>query len=172
MKLLLYFLFFTSLTALAQNNQAINWDDATVNNKLTLTIAKRDFEAIYKKDYTLTNPTEFETCGTPDEANVKMLHYKDVTFEVDNNMLNFRSIVFDRKFTSSFTHKGIRFDQNTTWEAFLKTFPDSEKTKETEALADGTYTIVTVPETPAEGEWEFRFKAGKLAAVHYMFSCY
>ncbi|TRW27440.1 hypothetical protein FMM05_02030 [Flavobacterium zepuense] len=171
MKLLPYILFLISLTALAQENQSINWDEATINNKLTLTISKRDFEAVYKKDYIVRSPTDDETCGTADEANVKMLYYKGVVFELDNNMLNFRRVVFDKKTTNFFTLKGIRYDQHTTIEAFRKIFPDSKKIREIETRPDGTYSILVVSETQADGEWEFHFTAGNLSSIQYSFSC-
>jgi hypothetical protein len=172
MKFLPYFIFLISLTAIAQET-AVNWDETSINNKLTLTISKRDLEAIYKKDYTITDPVpEFDTCGTKDEANVKMLNYKGVVFELDNNMLNFRRVVFQKKPNDVFlTYKDIRFDERMTLDTFKKLFANAEKTQEN-MVNNGTYIVMSVPDAQsADDSWEFHFLKGKLQSVWYKFSC-
>lgn len=153
---------------------AINWDEATINNKLTLTISKRDLEAIYKKDYAITDPVpEFDTCGTEDEANVKMLYYKGVVFELDNNMLNFRRILFDKKNAGVFfTYKKSRFDETMTLDTFRKLFGNAEKIVDTFMHNLGKQITMSVPDSQnADDSWEFRFLNDKLKSVHYKFSC-
>ena len=173
MKLLPYFLFLMSLTALAQQNQSINWDEATINNKLNLTISKRDFEAVYKKDYIVRNPTEDETCGTADEAGVKMLEYKDVSFEVDNNILNFRNVVFSKNNKGFFfTYKDSRFDERMTLDTFKKLFANAVAVAADNSTVTTNQTIMAVPDSQnADDSWEFSFTKDKLVSIRYKFSC-
>jgi len=173
MKLLPYFLFLMSLTALAQENQSINWDEATINNKLTLTISKRDFEAIYKKDYIVRSPTEDETCGTADEASVKMLDFKDVSFEVDNNILNFRNIVFSKNNKGFFlAYKNSRFDERMTLDTFKKLFANAVALSAENTTVIANQIILAVPDSQnADDSWEFVFVNNNLKSIRYNFSC-
>lgn len=172
MKTIYFLLAFITFSANAQQSETINWDDARINDKLELTILKRDFEKAVKGSGTLVKPEAQELCGNDEDLDIMFYNYKGVTYEMDNGVLNFRRILFDKKTGIYFTYKNIRFDWTTTVQDLFKVI-DKQATSasEREFRNEGTCIVITLNNKSDEGEWQFHFKNGKLASIHCVFSC-
>jgi len=172
MKFFTYFLFLISITAFAQT-ETITWDDATISNKLTLTIAKRDFDKIYKKADSIIKPDYTKVCGADADSSFEYVYYKGLMFEMDNGIMNFRQISLSAPLKAPlfFVHKGVTFNGNTKLADVQKLFPNA-----TAAMTDSDdkmYKIVQLDPAEAgdDSEWLFYFKNGKLAIIECKFSC-
>lgn len=178
MKFFTCLLLFVSLCLQAQEKETISWDNATISNKLTLTISKRDFNKIYKKADSIVTPDYTDACNTDDDNNFKYLYYKGTKFEMDNGILNFRKITFSKKAPMFFMHKGIRYDGTMTVTAFSKLFPvaiadlDENKFKALQTETDPDPVIIAAYEENTEYEWLFSFSNGKLISIECYFSCF
>ncbi len=53
MKSIYFLLILITFSVNAQESETISWDEVRINGKLELTISKRDFETIYKKQTVL-----------------------------------------------------------------------------------------------------------------------
>ncbi|OYQ45378.1 hypothetical protein CHU92_02015 [Flavobacterium cyanobacteriorum] len=169
MKLHYYLVLLFTLLMQAQEKETFSWDAATVNGKLNLTLPKREFDAVYKKADSIVAPRPAETCGTEEELQAKFLHYKGVKFELDNGMLNFRSIDFRKKKGMYMLYKGTKFNENYTLDAFTSQFPIAAA-----ALVNKSDThVATLKPDEAESsfEWKFYFSKGKLQIIECRFPC-
>lgn len=170
MKHIQFLLLFFSVSLFAQETETFSWDAATINDKLHLTIRKNEFDAIYKKADSIAAPQPRETCGTEEELAAKFLHYKGVTFELDNGILNFRKIDFSKKKAMSLLYKGTKFNENFTLEAYRKLFPQSAANLE-ETEGGLQLAILKPDENTNDFEWRFYFGKGKLVKAECWFPC-
>lgn len=146
-----------------------SWDAANVNDKLTLTINKRDFDAIYKKADSIVSPRPEETCGTDEELAAKFLYYKGVKFEMDNGVLNFRRIDFAKKKGMYVNYKGTKFNESYTLDNFIKLFLVASLSVQEKS---GMKMIALKPEdTTSDFEWHFYFSKGRLNSIECWFPC-
>jgi len=174
MKLLTYILLLFALPALAQEVKTISWNEAKINDRIALTITKAEFDKRYKKADSVAAPRINEPCATEDEANVKMLFYKGIKFEMDNGILNFRSVNFARRKGMYFSIDGDWFDHTTTLKSFKKTYTEAANYIEDFENEDGeTMEMITLlPEkTEDRYEWRFFFDDGKLHSIECVFTC-
>lgn len=172
MKHLHFFIFFLTGIVNAQQTEAISWDDARINDKLELTTSKRDFEKFYKAD-NITTPEIDPFCELPNDDRTQYLYYKGLCFEIDNGVMNFRHILFEKKDKLFFTHKGIRFDNTTKLSDFIKLFPNAAMNIEDYENMDGVGKLIVLPSSNPvdENEWRFYFKGDKLISIECHFSC-
>jgi hypothetical protein len=170
MKLHYYLILLFTLSLQAQEKETFSWDAANINGKLTLTISKRDFDAIYKKADSIVAPRPGETCGTEEELQAKFLHYKGVKFEMDNGVLNFRSIDFSKKKGMHLMYKGTKFNENFTLEDFKKQFPVAAAALVSDKFSTQMATLQP-DETGSGLEWRFYFTKGKLTMIECWFPC-
>jgi len=172
MKNLFYFLLLFTLPALSQT-ETISWDDATISNRLTLTIAKREFDKIYKKADSIVRPDYTQVCGADADSSFEYVYYKGLMFEMDNGIMNFRQIQLGRvpKAPLHFVHKGITFTGNTKLADVQKLFPNAGAA--VQDSEDKVYKVIKLePAEPGdESEWLFYFKNGQLAIIECKFSC-
>jgi len=174
MKFLASLLLLISLPAFAQTIKTISWDEARISDKITLTLPKQEFDKRFKKADSITAPRVGETCGTEEEAKVQMVHYKGVRFELDNGIMNFRSIDFSKRRGLYFSTKDDWFDHTTTLKSFSKAYPEAAEYSEDYETEEGeTMVMLTLlPDTVAEkNEWRFFFKDGKLHSIECYFPC-
>jgi len=172
MKFFTYLLLFFSLSAFAQT-ETITWDDATISNKVTLTIAKRDFDKIYKKADSIIKPDYSKICGTDADSNFEYVYYKGLKFEMDNGIMNFRYITLSTapKAPLYFAYKGINFTGNTKLADVQKLFPNAGADLEDSENKVYKTLKLNPAEAGDESEWLFYFKNGMLAAIECKFSC-
>ena len=172
MKFFTYILFLLSLPALAQI-ETISWDDASISNKLTLTVAKRDFDKIYKKADSIIKPDYTKVCGADADSNFEYVYYKGLMFEMDNGIMNFRYIMLSNspKAPLYFVHKGITFNGITKLADVQKLFPVAGAT--VEDSDDKVYKVIKLNSAEAgdDSEWFFYFKNGQLAMIECQFMC-
>ncbi|MXN90427.1 hypothetical protein GR160_04240 [Flavobacterium sp. Sd200] len=172
-KIVYIFLLTASLSLYAQDNETISWDEASISNKLPLTISKQEFDRIYKKADSIVTPNYVDICGTDADSNFQYVYYKGVQYEMDNKILNFRKIVLAKnpKNNMFFVHKGLKFNGTTKITEMQQLFPRSfENTEDSE---DKIYKIVKLKpaEIGEDYEWLFFFKNGLLAAIECKFPC-
>ncbi|MBD3843139.1 MAG: hypothetical protein IE909_14920, partial [Campylobacterales bacterium] len=74
----------------------MSWDDLSLNEKIPLTISKKDFDKRYEGKYEVTEPMPYETCRFGNDA-VQVIDYKGARFEVVGDNLEFRSIDFSQR---------------------------------------------------------------------------
>jgi len=166
-------LFILTLTCYGQD-ETFSWETAKVSNKLPLTVPYGEFQKIYKKADSIAAPLPGQTCGTADEANVKMLYYKGARYEMDNGIMNFRELDFAPRKNMYFQQKDDWFDHTTTLKSFSKTYPDAALIMVTEYDENEVeWQIISLlpPEAEADCEWKFYFKANKLQRIVCEFSC-
>ena len=165
--------FIIAISAYAQQKEIIDWDKASVNNKLTLTISKRDFEKIYKKADSIVKPDYSKICGTDADSNFRYLYYKGAMFEEDNGIMNFRHMVFTRKNGMFFMHNRLRFDAGTSSKDISELFPESFKTLERAQFGPMKDLLVTtIASENADGaRWFLYFSKGMLVAIEAHFEC-
>lgn len=174
MKFFTHLLILFSLPTLAQEVKTISWDEAKISDRIELTISKADFDKRYKKADSIAAPRVNETCGTEDEANVKMVFYKGVKFELANGILNFRSVNFAKRKGMYFSIKDDWFDHTTTLKSFKKTYPEAASYIEDYENEDGETMemIMLLPDKTDENyEWRFFFDGGKLHSIECVFAC-
>ena len=176
---IIYMKFFTFISILffavqvfAQDNETISWKDAKINNRIALTLSKSEFEEAYKKADSIVDALPGETCSK--DKNVMMLHYKGLKYELNNDLLNFRSIDFTRRRNMYISFKDEWFDNTTTLKSFAKTYPDAAAYIEDYENEQGeAFEIVTLYPTDIADlyEWRFFFKKGKLQLIECKFTC-
>ncbi|MEL1244088.1 hypothetical protein AAEO56_07450 [Flavobacterium sp. DGU11] len=174
MKYLLYIILFLSLPIFSQDIEGISWDEAKISDKMTLTLSKAEFDKRFKKADSITDPTDKEICGREEEATVKMVHYKGAKFELDNGIMNFRSIDFTKNRNTWFSIKDNWFDRTTTLKSFTKDFPASASFVEDVTDADGDILemVAILPKgTTEDYEWRFYFRDEKLIFLECWFPC-
>lgn len=169
----LYLLLLVPAALFSQTSETISWDDATINDKLTLTISKRDFEKVYKKADSIVTPDYENICGTDESSNFTYYHYKGLQYELDNGIMNFRQITFDKKTGLYFTYKGQRFDSTTRLSDLKSLFPNTVKEKEMEQGKSETYKYLLFDSFDKldDNEWRFIFKNGYLKTIECYFPC-
>lgn len=174
MKLLSLFLLLISLNCFSQETETLSWDAADINGKLELTIARRDFEKIYKKPDSIVTPDYMKECGAYDGDTYQYYYSKGLRYELDNGIMNFRHIVFLPKSGNSFTHKEAIFNEATTLKDFTKFFPDAEKWEDSYFEKEKGLTARQVPSPASDDEslWIFYFKKDRLYAIRWFFPCY
>jgi hypothetical protein len=174
MKLLIYLILLFALPVFAQDVKTISWEEARINDRIELTITKAEFDKRYKKTDSIAAPRPNETCGTENKAYVKMLFYKGVKFELDNGILNFRSVNFARRKGMYFSIDGDWFDHTTTLKSFKKTYSEAANYIEDFENEDGeTMEMITLLPEKSEDryEWRFFFDDGKLHSIECVFTC-
>lgn len=162
------------LLSFAQDKELFSWDTALVSNKIPMTISLTDFQKAYKRADSITAPKPGQTCGSDDEANVKMVYYKGARYELDNGIMNFRELDFSPRKNMYLQQKDDWFDHTTTLKSFSKTYPDAALIMITDYDEDDepTNIISLMPaETDADCEWKFYFRGGKLKKIECEFSC-
>ncbi len=174
MKAYTLLLLLLSLSLYSQDIETLSWDEAKISDRIAMTISKAEFDKRFKKADSITVPTPDEICGREDEANVQMVHYKGAKYELDNGIMNFRSVDFTKNRNTYFSIKDDWFDRTTTLKSFSKTYPgasafieDVEGEEEGELLE----MITLLPDSAEEYEWRFYFKDEKLKSVECRFSC-
>jgi hypothetical protein len=171
MKFIYSLLTLIAFSANAQQIQTLNWDDARINGNLELTILKRDFEKAVKGIGTIAKPAAEDVCANNEELDIQFYSYKGLTYEIDNGVLNFRRVLFDKKSGIYFLYKDIKFDGTST-PATLFSLINKEATTSTEKdTPKGKYIIISLDEKSDEGQWQFHFKDGKLVSIHCIFNC-
>ncbi|ALM48293.1 hypothetical protein AMR72_04895 [Flavobacterium psychrophilum] len=169
MKSFYFLIALITFSANAQQNEAIDWNEARINGKLELTISKRDFEAIYKKADSIVTPNYEDICGSDEDSRFQYYHYKGLQYELDNGIMNFRQITFGKKNPMFFTYKGQRLDGSTKMDDFAKLFPESAKTGEKDQKE--IYIVLASSDIMDDSSWRFTFRNGVLAAIECFFPC-
>ena len=157
----------------AQNGEALSWSEARVSDKIALTISRAEFEKKYKPD-SITAPEINETCGRADEADARTLHYKGVSYELNQGTLNFRKIDFRKRRNMWLAFENDWFDHTTTLKAFAKTYPDAAAfVEEYENESNEIFEMVTLLAAGDKNdfEWQFYFKEGKLQYIECFLYC-
>jgi hypothetical protein len=173
MKLHYLFLLF-GFSLFAQDVETLSWDKAMINEKVPMTISKADFDKIYKKTDSITAPLPDQVCTAEEAADAKMLYYKGVRYELNNGMLNFRSIDFSKRKNMYFSHKDDWFDQSTTLKTLVRDYPVACSLVEDYITEDGEEfeMVVFFPEKSSDKfEWRFFFKNGRLHSIEAWLYC-
>ena len=168
---LLYFLLLISFSALAQDIEALSWKEGRLNNRLDLSLTKKEYDKLYKQPDSIMAPNAGETCTTGD---VKMLYHKGAKYELVNDMLSFRSIDFRKNSHTFLSFKNDWFDHTTTLKSFKKTYPGASEFMEDFITDDGDVfdMISLLPKgEPDNFEWLFYFNDGKLVIIECLFTC-
>lgn len=171
MKHFIYIFLFITSGIFAQ--ESLSWGEASVSDKIPLTISKAEFDKRYKTD-SITEPDISQTCGRADEENAQALHYKGVTYVLNNGMLNFRKIDFRKRRNMWLAFENDWFDHTTTFKNFLKTYPDATAISEEFIDDEGEiFELVTI--LPAadkkDFEWHFYFAHEKLQYIECFLYC-
>ncbi|RWW92070.1 hypothetical protein [Flavobacterium cerinum] len=167
----LYLLLLVPAALFAQTSESITWDDATINDKLSLTINKRDFEKVYKKADSIVTPDYENICGTDESSNFQYYYYKNLQYELDNGIMNFRQITFSKKTGLYFTYKGQRFDASTRLSDLKALFPNTVKETESGKNEPYKYILLGSSDQLDDSEWRFTFKNGYLKSIECFFPC-
>ena len=171
MKLLYVLFLLAGCSAFSQNIEALSWKEARLNNRLDLTVTKKEYEKLYRVPDSLMAPEDGETCTKGD---VKMLYHKGAKFELVNDVLSFRSIDFTKNSHTFLSFKYDWFDHTTTLKSFRKTYPVASEFMEDFIAADGdVYDMISLlpKDTPDNYEWLFYFNNGKLVMIECLFVC-
>jgi len=172
MKAFTLFALLLSFPLFAQKIETISWDEASINGKLKLTISKPDFDKRFKKADSIAVATSDDVCGYEEASGVKIVYYKGARFEMDNNIMNFRSVDFRQNRNTYFQIDGDWFDRTTSLKSFARTYPEAAAFMEDHEYGDGEIfdMITLLPEDPNEEyEWRFFFDDGKLQAIECSF---
>jgi len=168
MKLIYFLLTLITFSANAQI-ETLNWDEARINGKLELTISKRDFEAVYKKADKIVTPDYADICGSDEDSNFQYYFYKELQYEIDNGIMNFRKITFDKKSSFFFSYKGKKFNANTKLDDLKTLFPEAVKSVDKDAPEAGF--LLGSGSDLDDNLWRFTFKKGVLVAIESFFPC-
>lgn len=175
MKYIYYLILLCSLPVLGQQDaETISWDEASINDKIKLTISKAEFDKRFKKADSIVEARPDDICGLDTGAVVQMVYYKGAKFELDNGIMNFRSVDFTKSRNIWFSIKDDWFDRTTTLRSFAKSFPEAASFIEEYTADDGeVYDMITIlPADPGEEyEWRFYFFDDKLHAMECWFYC-
>jgi len=172
MKIITCLFLFFSLSMFAQNKETISREEARINDKIKLSLPYAEFIDRYKAADSTATPYAGETCSkNPD---VKMIYYKGVTFELDNETLSFKAIDFSKRRSMYLSTPIDWFDHTTTLKNFTKNYPEESEFIEDYETEDGEELkrIILNPTDLAENyEWWFFFKNNKLKSVECHFIC-
>jgi len=171
MKYITYILLFISLTVFSQ--ETLSWNEARISDKIPLSISRADFDKKYKTD-SITEPDISQICGVAEEENARALHYKGVTYLLNNGTLNFRKIDFRKRRNMWLAFKDDWFDHTTTFKSFLKAYPDSAALSEEYVDEDGNiFEMATVLASAdkKDFEWHFYFANEKLQYIECFLYC-
>lgn len=174
MKLFTFFFILLSLPVLAQKQEGISWEESSINDKIKLTISLSEFEDRYKKADSIVDASPDELCDPKEVANIKMLYYKGIKFELKNGMLNFRSIDFSKRKAMYFAIDGDWFDHTTSLKSLSRSFPEATQYVEDYENEDGIEfkrVIVFPKDLSKDYDWNFDFKNGKLQSIEYRQGC-
>ena len=171
-KLLFFFLILFTLSAYSQKNEGINWDEASINEKIKLAITITEFENRYKKADSIIDVI-VDTCPDLNTVATQYYYYKGVCFEKKNEMLEFRSIDFSARKRMYFAIDDDWFDHSTTINSFERSFPEQSQYIEDyydEERDEEFDRIIIFPRDLSEQyEWDFYFKDNKLHSI--IFTC-
>jgi len=160
-------------TAPVFSQETLSWNEARVSDKIALTLSRSEFDKKYKTD-SLTEPHINHLCGLAEEENAKDLHYKGVTYLMNNGMLNFRKIDFRKRRNMWLAFENDWFDHTTTFKSFLKSYPDAAALSE-EYIDDYGEIFEMVTLLPAadkkDFEWHFFFANEKLQYIECFLYC-
>ena len=158
-KLAFLLIFLFALPAAAQKNEGVNWEEASISEKIKLSISLDEFEDRYKKADSITDSYTY-SCAEKTETETKLYHYKGVTFELKNSMLHFRSINFSVRKAMYFAIEGDWFDHTTSLKSFHRSFPEQAHFVEDvyDEVTDEEYQqVIIFPRNLSENyEWENR----------------
>lgn len=173
MKALNLLLLLLSLPLFSQDIETLSWDEAMINDRIKMTISKADFDKRYKKADSIAAPKAGEICGREEEATVKMVYHKGARYELDNGIMNFRSVDFTKNRNTYFSIKNDWFDRTTTLKSFSKTYPGAAAYIEDVEGEEGELLemITLLPDTAEDYEWRFYFKDDKLKSIECYFPC-
>jgi hypothetical protein len=172
MKFIICLLLFVSSFVFAQSKETISREEARINDKIKLSISYAEFIDRYKAPDSTATPAPDETCSKSKE--VKLIYYKGVTFEWENEMLTFKSINFSKRRSMYLSIPDDWFDHTTTLKNFMKGYPEESEFIEDYETADGEELkrIILMPTDLAENyEWWFLFKNGKLKSIDCHYIC-
>lgn len=167
MRYLFYIMLFACMPAFGQNDETISRDEARINDKITMTFSKAEFDRRFKKADSIT--TE-DICGRA----AKMLYYKGAKYELDGETMKFRSVDFSKNRNTYFSIENDWFDHTTTLKSFSRTYPASASFIEDADDTDGDILdmIVLLPaEANSDCEWRFFFKNEKLKSIECWVPC-
>ena len=165
-------LFLLSFSAFGQ--ETISWDEAKINGKVAMTISKADFDKRFKKADSIVPLQVSEQCGNDETENVRMVYYKGAKYEMDNGIMNFRSVDFSKSRNTYFEIKDDWFDRTTTLKSFTKTYPKAAEFIEDAETEDREVMdmIMLLPANPEEfSEWRFYFLNDRLRSIECWFPC-
>lgn len=151
--------------------ESLSWKEATVSNKIPLTVSKADFDKRYKAD-SISVPEPAETCGR--DVNSQIINYKGVKYELSNGVLNFRKIDFRKRRNMWLAFENDWFDHTTTLKNFMKTYPDAAALMDEHEDEDGNiYELISIMpgEDKKDFEWHFYFQNGKLQFIECFLYC-
>ncbi|MUV04022.1 hypothetical protein GN157_09905 [Flavobacterium rakeshii] len=173
-KLLALFITLISFTVYAQENEGINWDESTINDKIKLSIPLSEFQDRYKSADSTATVYRY-SCTDTQEKETKFYYYKGVAFELVNDTLHFRSIDFTARKAMYFATDDDWFDHTTKLKSFGRSFPEQSQYVEDlyDEVTDEEYQrVVIFPRNlSADYEWNFNFKDGKLSSIEYVENC-
>lgn len=171
MRILLYILIFFPLSLLAQDIESLSWKEATVSNRIPLTIPKAEFDRKYKTD-SISVPEPEETCGR--DADAKIINHKGVKYELNDGVLSFRKIDFRKRRNMWLAFENDWFDHTTTLKSFQKTYPNAAAMADEYEDEDGNvYELISLLPTKDKNdfEWHFYFANGKLQFIECFLYC-
>ena len=173
-KLLALFILFC-LTMSAQENEGISWKEASINDKIKLSLSLAEFENRYKKADSIIDGYAY-SCAEKSEVEVKLYYYKGICFELQkDNTLKFSSIDFSVRKAMYFSINDDWFDHTTSLKSFHRSFPEQAEYVEDiydDLTGEEYQSVVIFPRDLSESyEWNFNFKNGKLHSITYIESC-
>ncbi len=172
-KLAFLLIFLFALPAAAQKNEGINWEEASISDKIKLSISLADFENRYKKADSITDGYTY-SCAEKTEVEIKLYHYKGITFELRDGLLHFRSIDFSVRKAMYFAIEGDWFDHTTSLKSFHRSFPEQAQYVEDfeDEYGEEYQQAIIFPRNLSEDyEWNFNFKNGKLRSIEFIENC-
>lgn len=170
-KLLFFFIVLFTLPIYSQKNEGINWSEASISEKIKLSISIAEFEDRYKKADSIIDVI-IDTCPDLKTVAGQYYYYKGVCFEKDNDMLNFRSVDFSVRKRMYFAIDDDWFDHTTTLKSFERSFPEQSQYVEDyyDEYDNEFQRVVIFPRDLSEQyEWNFYFKDNKLHSI--VFTC-
>lgn len=171
MRFILYILLLLPFFISAQDIETLSWKEATVSNKIPLTIPKADFDKKYKTD-SISIPEPTETCGR--DGTSQIVNYKGVKYELSNGLLNFRKIDFRKRRNMWLAFEDDWFDHTTTLKSFQKTYPEAAAMADEYQDEDGNlYELISIMpgKDKNDFEWHFFFAEGKLQFIECFLYC-
>lgn len=163
-----------AMPLLAQDNEGISWNESSINDKIKLTISHEEFIQRYKKADSIVDAVASDLCPGKDAAAIKMLYYRGVKFELENGMLNFRSIDFSKRKAMYFAIDGDWFDHTVSLKMIAKSFPEASQFIEDHETDEGEQfkRLIVFPRDLSQSyEWIFDFKNGRLRSIEYHDGC-